>query len=165
MSKAFTKEETSNVPLILPKRVPLPAGVPNYVTAAGLAAYRSEIARLIQERAAVSSDAQQVDPAEKQAQLNVRIAELEARLGSAELVESAERPRDEVRFGATVTVQSALGVERTYQIVGVDEADPTAGRVMFLAPVARALLGRRVGESVIVQTPHGEDELEITRIE
>jgi transcription elongation factor GreB len=70
-----------------------------------------------------------------------------------------------VRFGAAVEVRAATGAPRTYRIVGVDEAEPAAGLIAFVSPIARALLGRRVGESVSVRTPRGEEEIEIVRVD
>ena len=59
----------------------------------------------------------------------------------------------------------AGGVARTYRIVGVDEANPAQGLIAFVAPVARALLGKRLGEVVSWRSPRGEEELEIARID
>ena len=68
-----------------------------------------------------------------------RVAELEDRLSCARLVDATDAsvPREHVQFGATVTVRSDTGAERTYEIVGVDEADIGSGRVAFVAPLAR----------------------------
>jgi transcription elongation factor GreB len=72
---------------------------------------------------------------------------------------------DTVRFGATVTVESeSAGVQR-YRIVGVDEADPALGRIAFISPLARALLGRSAGDSVRLRAPRGEEELEILAVD
>jgi transcription elongation factor GreB len=73
-------------------------------------------------------------------------------------------PVDEVRLGATVVVRDSAGRQSRFQIVGVDEADGKTGRIAFVAPLARALLGRRVGELASVQTPRGEDDLEVVAI-
>ena len=72
--------------------------------------------------------------------------------------------REHVRFGARVTVRSDEGVERTHEIVGVDEADIASGRVAFVVPLARALLGKGVGDVVTLQTPRGEEQLEVIAI-
>jgi transcription elongation factor GreB len=92
-----------------------------------------------------------------------RRAELEARVASAELVRPPSERPTEVRFGATVTVAGPNG-ERRYRIVGVDEADAAHGRIAFVAPLARALLGRAVGDTVRVRLPRGEEELEIVAV-
>jgi transcription elongation factor GreB len=164
VSKAFTKEEATDAPLVLSRRAPLPDGVPNYVTAAGLAAYRAELDALLRERAALMHLEPASDVPHPLAALNLHIAELESRIGSAELVELGHEPGDEVRFGARVTVRNPARAEHTYQIVGVDEADAPAGRIAFVAPLARALLGKRVGDAVVVRAPHGDDELEVLAI-
>jgi len=62
-----------------------------------------------------------------------------------------------VSFGARVTIEDARGERRTYRLVGEDEADPTAGRISWFAPLARALAGREVGE--VVSGPRGELEI------
>jgi transcription elongation factor GreB len=73
--------------------------------------------------------------------------------------------RDEVRFGARVRVRGEDSHAREVQIVGVDEADPAAGLVAFVAPLARALLGQRVGDVVTVRTPGGEEEVTVLAVD
>jgi transcription elongation factor GreB len=160
VSKAFTKDDDAALPPIVPRRAPLPPGQPNYVTARGLAALREELAALRSEHAATSARG---DIA-LAAALGERVSELEARLTSAELVSAAHPAPSEARFGATVTVRGGAGAERAYTIVGVDEADASAGRIAFVAPLARALIGKRPGEAAVVRTPHGDEELEILSV-
>ena len=163
VSKAFTSEETPDPPQLVPRRAPLPAGSPNYVTARGLAALRTELAALQAER--VRADALADDErARALAALQARSQELEERIASAELVDTSTHAPDEIRFGAHVTVRGADDVERAYEIVGVDEADAAHGRLAFSAPLARALLGKHVGETVTLRTPRGEDELEVLHV-
>jgi transcription elongation factor GreB len=161
VSKAFTKDDADDAPLLVPRRAPLPAGVPNYVTESGLAALRIELSELTQARATLLTDPERLRETQM---LAARIAELEARLASAELVPAAGQPRNEVRFGASVGVRLPNGAERHYRIVGVDEANAAAGRVAFVAPIARALLGKSVGDEARVRTPHGEESLELISI-
>ena len=155
-------------PPLVPRRAPLPPGVPNYVTARGLAALRGELAELHALVAKARAGAAGAEPDTVRArELNAlaeRSAELEARLASAELVPLPEPAPDEVRFGATVTVTGADGAERAYTIVGVDEANAAEARIAFVAPLARALLGKRVGDATVVRTPHGDDEIEIVKL-
>jgi transcription elongation factor GreB len=164
VNKAFTKEDETNVPAMVPPRAPLPAGTPNYVTSRGLEKLKAELRELDEERARLHKAAPDSERSRVLARLAARRSELEDRLAAATLVDAAQQPHDEVRFGASVEVRAATGASRIYQIVGVDEADPTEGRVAFVSPIARALLGRRVGESVNVRTPRGEEEIEIVRI-
>jgi len=71
---------------------------------------------------------------------------------------------EEIRFGARVQVRAHDGQVRELRIVGVDEADPTTGLVAFVAPLARALLGRRAGDGVTVRTPRGEEEVTVLAV-
>lgn len=161
MSKAFTKEDDAGETVVVP-RAPLPVGVPNYVTPRGLAALGAELRELEQRRAALPHE----DAATRASHLALteRIGGLEARLASAELVDPSAQPRGEVRFGALVEVENAAGERRSYRIVGVDEADAGAGLIAFTAPLARALLGKGLGESAEVRTPRGSEELTVLTI-
>ena len=163
MSKAFTSEEAT-LEVVVPPRAPLPPGVSNYVTARGLELLRAERRELEGARAALA-DGPEEGRGAALAAWSQRLAELEQRLASAELVEPGSARQGVVRFGSKVTVADASGQEKTYEIVGVDEADPAAGRVAFLSPLAKALLGHEVGDSVRVQTPGKAQELEISAIE
>jgi transcription elongation factor GreB len=164
VSKAFTSEETPDPPQLVPRRAPLPVGSPNYVTARGLSALRAELASLQAERVGVDLLASADDRARTLSALQARTQELEERITSAELVDTSTHPPDEIRFGAQVSVRGPDNVERAYEIVGVDEADAARGRLAFSAPLARALLGRHVGDAVTLRTPRGEDELEVLSV-
>lgn len=156
MSKAFTKEDEAEAPLAVPRRAALPAGVLNYVTAAGLEALRHEHAVLAAERAAAGNEAATL------ARVQAQLVELEARISSATVVTPAAA--SQVRFGTFVVVQNQHGARREYQVVGVDEADAQAGRLSFLSPLARALMGHSAGEIVTFTTPHGEEDMEIISV-
>jgi len=163
MSKAFTKDDDAGeLPLAPPRRPALPADVPNYVTPRGLAQLQAELqAELARE---LPSSDQDTERARAHLLRASRLAELEARIATAVLVHPDQQPRDEARFGAEVTVRNLAGAVRSYRIVGVDEADAGRAALAFTAPLARALLGKRVGEAAPVSTPAGEDELEILAI-
>jgi len=143
VSKAFTKEDDAEQPVVIRHRPPLPTGTPNYITPRGLQALRAELAA--------------TEPV-------ARRLELEERLGSA-VVAVPPANRNEIRFGARVTMRDDGGAIREVQIVGVDETEPSEGRIAFVAPLARALLGRRVGDSVTLRAPGGAEDLEIIAIE
>lgn len=162
MSRAFTKEDSAEMPFVVP-RAPLPDGVTNYVTKSGLAALRLERTKLEATRPAAAKD----DPAAAStlAGHNARLAALDARLASAVLIDPATLPADEVRFSATVTLASERGSERRYRIVGVDEADPERGLIAFVAPLARNLSGHRVGDTVALRGERSGEEFEIVGIE
>ena len=147
MSKAFTSEETAPDPVVIRPRAPLPAGVPNYVTRRGLEAMQHELADLERERASAEAGAGPEEQA-RAAALASRVTELAGRVHGARAGRSPGRAPDEMRFGARVMVRDADGRERRLQIVGVDEANGREGKVAFVAPIARALLGRRRGDLV-----------------
>ncbi|GHD99816.1 hypothetical protein GCM10008024_08960 [Allgaiera indica] len=89
---------------------------------------------------------------------------LEARLKSAILVDPAAQPRNEVAFGATVTLAESDGSERHFRIVGEDEADGARGWITPQAPLARTLIGAGVGDVIAWKRPGGVTELEILAI-
>ena len=156
MSKAFTKEGEGDALDELPPVDEWPAGVKNYLPPGGHAALKREIERV---RGAPRADAR------KKLQLEQRLAALLARLEAAEVIDPAAQPRDVVRFGACVTVAADDGAARRYRIVGVDEADPKRGLVSWRSPLARALTGRRVGDTTTLHTPAGDEELTVTAID
>jgi transcription elongation factor GreB len=165
MSKAFTKDDdVGSEPVVIASRAPLPPDTPNYVTARGLVLLQSELSALELERRQLAAQTEDAERRRASAVLTSRVAELSTRIATAEIVPTPAS-RDEVRFGATVHTASADGSTRVYRIVGVDEADAAHGSIAFVAPLARALLGRRVGDGAIVRIPRGEEELEITAIE
>ena len=101
-------------------------------------------------------------------EIDARIYRLQKQLESYEVVDPATRPKtDRVFFGATVTVEDEDGGRTTYQIVGGEELDDGLGpgRISYEAPLGRALLGRRKGDSVTVRRPAGEVELTIVKVE
>jgi transcription elongation factor GreA len=92
-----------------------------------------------------------------------RIAELESKLGNAQIIDPKLLQDSGGRcvFGATVEVEDGDGHASTWQIVGEDEADIKQGRISVSSPIARALIGKEAGESVDVQTPGGVKRYEI----
>jgi transcription elongation factor GreB len=163
MSRAFTKEDAWEEPIV-PPRAPLPEGVPNYVTPRGLALLREEQARLEAERARLAAAGEDEQTKKALIVLARSGAELANRIASAQLVPPQVAYPD-VRFGARVTLRDGAGAERRFQIVGVDESDPERGFVSFTAPIARAVLGRGVGEWASFRVAGSEERWEIVAIE
>jgi transcription elongation GreA/GreB family factor len=160
MSRAFVREDR-------PDTEPLPdlplSPHPNYVTPRGLAALRARLAETQAELARLRARADRLDRLpEKSAERDIRY--LEARLASAIPVDPAAQPPDEVAFGARVQVADAGGTGAVYQIVGEDEADAARGLIAPHSPLARALLGARLGDVVEWRRPAGTEELEILAI-
>jgi transcription elongation factor GreA len=103
---------------------------------------------------------------EEQGMIEAKIRELETKLALAEVIDPSNMSGEMVRFGATVTVEDAdSGDESTYTIVGEHEADIKRNRISITAPVARAMIGKNVGDEVSVKTPKGIRELEIVAVE
>ena len=103
---------------------------------------------------------------EEQGMIEAKIRDYEAKLGLAEVIDPTTLSGDRVQFGATVTIEdSDSGETSTYTIVGEHEADIKKRRISLVAPVARALLGKRVGDDVTVQTPKGKREVVISAVE
>lgn len=103
---------------------------------------------------------------EEQGLIEAKIRELEAKTGLAEVIDPTKLSGSKVRFGATVTIEdSESGEESRYVIVGEHEADIKRGRISLGAPLARALIGKDVGETVVVQSPKGKREVEVTKVE
>ncbi len=170
MSRAFLKNESADDPVVIPARAPLPPGVTNYVTPRGLALLHSELEELEAERGSVqTNEPDETERTRRMAELNGRIGALNERIATAKVVHGHEHePDPAIRFGATVTLRdkssTTNAADRKLTIVGVDEADATQGRIAFTAPIARLLLGKRVGERVALRTPQGEAAMEIRTI-
>ena len=102
---------------------------------------------------------------ERQSFIEGRIRDLEAKLAFADVSDPSRLSGERVVFGATVTVEDTdSGEQQTYCIVGEDEADIKAGLISVTAPVARALIGREIGDTVKAKTPKGMRELEIVEV-
>jgi transcription elongation factor GreA len=102
---------------------------------------------------------------EKQSFIEGRIRDIEAKLAFADVIDPRRLSGSKVVFGATVTVEDTETSERqTYSIVGEDEADIKSGLISITAPVARAMIGREVGDVVKVKAPRGAREIEIVDV-
>ncbi len=103
---------------------------------------------------------------ERQAFVEGRIAELEGKLSSAQIIDPTLLEADgRVVFGATVSLEDIeSGQKATYQIVGLDEADLKESKISITSPIARALIGKYAGDVVVVQAPAGEREYEVLEV-
>ncbi len=178
MSKAFVKEGDDEGD-DAPEGAALPAGTKNYLTTAGYRRLKTELEHLVKtERpnlvqvvawAASNGDRSEngdyIYGKKRLREIDRRIRFLMKRLDSAVVVDPAAQENVElVFFGATVTVCDGDGMEATYQIVGVDEADPGQGLLSWISPLARALLKAREGDRVRFQSPAGMREIEVVEI-
>ncbi len=155
-------------------------GAGNYVTPTGYARLQAEFNQLLKvERPAVvnivswaagngdrSENGDYIYGKKCLREIDRRLRFLSKRIDTAIVVDPATREEtlDQVFFGATVTVADEDGEEATYSIVGIDEADPSRGRISWVSPLARALLKAERGAAVRFQVPGGWRELEIVTI-
>ncbi|MBA3791055.1 MAG: transcription elongation factor GreA [Actinomycetota bacterium] len=131
---------------------------------------RREIAdriRQAREFGDISENSEYDDAKTEQGLLERRINELQRRVRNAKVVDPSKSVDDDsVELGTSVTLRVVgKDEERTFQIVGVNESDPTSGKLSHSSPVGRAVLKRRVGEKVTVATPRGSTEYEIVNVE
>ena len=163
MSRAFTKEDAQQEDVVVVARPPLPEEGPNLVTPDGLRLLRMEEKELAESLASAVAAADE----RRTAALQAASDDLALHLSTAVVVDPAEHDKSEVRFGDEVTLRSSSGAaasEFSVRIVGVDEADPEAGLVSFLAPLARQLMGSKVGQRVGIGGDAGERELVVVAI-
>ena len=167
MSRGFVKEEDQEEAPFIPPRASLPAGVTNYVTPQG---HR----QLLQERETLEEQRKDLDITSDKdkrhatAVIDGKLNLLNERIASARILDPKEQAQDEVRFGAIVTFKFLTGNQKaqvqTFEIVGVDEANIKARKIAFLAPLAKALTGKKAGEKAEVMMAGKVQELEILSI-
>ena len=149
------------------------------MTAPGYAALEDELRRRQQEERPriiqaiaearshgdLSENAEYHAAKESQSLNEGRIAELEDKLARAEVIDVSKLSGNTIKFGATVTlIDEDTEEEKAYQIVGESEADVKLGKVSITSPLARALISKKVGDTVEVNTPGGGKSYEITAI-
>ena len=153
-------------------------GQPRFITAAGFANLRAEYDQLFAtERpklvetiawAAANGDRSEngdyIYGRKKLREIDRRLGYLAKVMKAAKVVDPATQARDQVRFGATVELADEDDARRTLTIVGDDEADASAGRIGWSAPLSRALVGARVGDERVVRLPAGEKSYEVMEI-
>jgi len=147
MSRGFVKEDDQEEKPIIPPRAALPNGATNYVTPNGLEQLKEELAELD----STITNLAETDERERRLALGLLNGKrnlLLERINSARLLDHI-KSKDEVRFGAFVTYKiEKMPKPITIQIVGVDEADVLKQKIAFVAPIAKALIGARVGDIV-----------------
>ena len=156
-----------------------PPLAPRFITAAGFAALRAEYDALFGDErprlvevigwAAGNGDRSEngdyIYGRKRLREVDRRLSFLSRVMKQAKVVDPArQEQRDSVRFGAIVEVADEADERRTLTLVGEDEADATAGRISWAAPIARALVGARVGDERVVRLPAGEKSYEVIAI-
>lgn len=181
MSKAFINEDTPAPEEEDSEEGPqIPEGVKNYITPAGAKRLQEELHRLkFKERPEVcavvqwaaengdrSENADYIYGKRRLREIDRRIRFLAKRLDNIEIVDPLKVPnKEQVLFGATVTMRDEDDNTRTYTIVGIDEADVAQGKISWVSPLANALFKARVGDSVTFRSPKGLREIEIVKLE
>ncbi len=114
----------------------------------------------------ISENAEYEAAKERQSMIEGRIAEIQGKLAGAEVIDPSQIKADRIVFGATVSIVDTETEEKfVYSIVGVDESDVKKGMISILSPLARALIGKKTGETVTVQSPKSDKEFEILGFE
>ncbi|MBM3359662.1 MAG: transcription elongation factor GreAB [Betaproteobacteria bacterium] len=164
MSRAFAKESDEDLAAgEVPER-PVSAH-PNYVTPYGLELLQSRVRELQEQHEQLSVQADD-DPLAKQ-----KLREIErdqryfnAQLERATVVDPSGQPQDKAHFGAEVEILDEEGKRHRFVIVGDDEADVAGGKISWASPLAKAMIGARVGDTVMWRRPAGDAEVEIVDI-
>ncbi len=129
---------------------------------------RPDVIRQIEEARShgdLSENAEYDAAKERQALVEGRIQDIQGKLAGAEVVDTSKIQSETVVFGTKVRMMDyEVDKEVTYQIVGVDEADVKKGLISILSPIARGLIGKKVGDVAVVSSPKGEKEYEVLEL-
>ena len=151
MSRGFVKEDDQEEVPIVPQRAFLPEGVTNFVTPFGMNQLLAEKQMIVNEK----NDLNNANENEKRIALNYINAKLQLlnnRIVEAKIVNLNKQSQNEIRFGAIITLKiEASGNIQTFQIVGVDEADISKGKISFISPIAKVLINKKIGDKVILK--------------
>lgn len=164
MSRGFVKDDDQEEIPIVPPRADLPHGVTNYVTQVGMDELLAEREMLINERESIDIESEN----EKRIavnHVNAKLQLLDNRIAEAKVVDFSNQPANEVRFGASVTLKiEATQKVQAFQIVGVDEANISKGKISFTSPLAKALINKKVGEKAILKLGNDSRVFEVVEI-
>lgn len=151
---------------------------PNYITPQGYSALtcefehllkveRPKTTQIVQWAASLgdrSENADYIYGKKKLREIDRRIRFLTKRIESAKIIEPSKVKSNKVQFGASVKVLDEKSRERIFFIVGIDETNPSVGKISWCSPVAKALIGKEVGDDVVVKAPSGDIDFEILEI-
>jgi transcription elongation factor GreB len=154
------------------------ATAPRFITAAGFARLRAEydelfglerpkIVEIVSWAASLGDRSENADylyGKKRLREIDRRLSHLAKVMKAAKVVDPTTQDRDQVRFGATVELADELDARRTVTILGDDEADASEGRIGWSSPIARALIGAKVGDERVVNLPAGEKSYEVVAI-
>lgn len=167
MSRGFVKEGDQEEAPLIPPRAALPPGVTNYVTPHGL-----EL--LLEERKQLEKEYNQREGSETERRrqnmlIDGKLNLLNERISSARVLNPAVQPKDEVRFGATVSLLNLSGPMKgkamSLSIVGVDEANVKQQKIAFVAPLAKAAMGKKKGEEFDLKLGNETRKMRVEEVE
>ncbi len=155
-----------------------PPQSPNYITPEGLQKLRDEYSKLLHtDRPATvkivawaaslgdrSENADYTYNKRKLREIDRRLGFLQGRIEAAQVVDPKTLNSKTIVFGATVTTENEEGIQKTYQIVGEDESNIELGKISWISPLAKVLLGKKQGDEVLFKKPSGDSVLEIIEI-
>ena len=157
MSRGFVKEDDQEEIPIVPPRADLPEGVTNYVTQVGMNELLAEKQMLVKEKSELDSSNEN----EKRIALNhinAKLQLLDNRIATAQIVNPNEQGHDEIKFGAVIKLKVEANKSiQSLQIVGVDEADFSKGKISFTSPLAHVLINKKTGDKAILK--RGQEDL------
>lgn len=163
MSRGFVKEDDLELAgTDLPER-PI-SEHPNYVTPIGLKQLQESEQQLLDQREQLAQNKDNPQAAQKLTTVERDLRYVQTRLEQAILVSPQEKSSETVVFGATVTVEDEQGQAHIFHIVGEDEADLSINKVSYVSPLAKALIGHKIGDNVTWRRPAGNLTLVITQI-
>ena len=157
MSRGFVKEDDQEEIPIVPPRADLPEGVVNYMTQVGMKELLTEKQMLVNEKSNLDSSNED----EKRIALNhinAKLQLLNNRIVTAKIVNVNDQAPDEIRFGALIRLKIEANKNiQTFQIVGVDEADISKGKISFTSPLAKVLINKKMGDKALLK--RGQEDL------
>jgi transcription elongation factor GreB len=164
MSRGFVKEDDQEEVPIVPLRAYLPEGVTNFVTPFGMNQLLAEKQMLVNEKNNLNN-ANENENRIALNYINAKLQLLNNRILEAKIVNQNEQPQNEIRFGAMITlkIEASQNIQ-TFQIVGVDEADISKGKVSFISPIAKVLINKKIGDKVILKQAKKDIVFEIIDI-
>ena len=164
MSRGFVKEDDQEELPLVPPRADLPAGTENFVTQNGMDALLEEKEDLLRQQESLDLS-QEKEYRISFNHINAKLQLLNERITSAKIIDQKKLPEDEIHFGVTVTFKNIeTNINQTFQLVGVDEANISKGKLAFTTPLAKALLHKKVVEKAILKLGEKENIFEIVKI-
>ena len=151
MSRGFVKEDDQEEIPMVPPRADLPEGVANYVTRVGMDELLAERQMLVNEKSKLDNSNENEKRIASNL-INAKLQLLDNRISTARIVELNEQTLGEIRFGATIRLKIEANKKiQTFQIVGVDEANFSRGKISFTSPLAKALINKKAGDKAILK--------------